>query len=274
MKRTLFLVLAATTAAATLLAQAPAPAVRVPPVPLTPEQKAILAADFALPADQPSVKIDSATTYAGKPNPNFGNPQERFLSLHETFLKRRKQPMDALFIGDSITEAWQTVGAAVWKPAFADSCNAANFGISGDRTQHVLWRIRNGELDGITPKAVVLLIGTNNTAHNTPPEIAAGVAKIVEQIHAKIPTTKVLLVNLLPRSPRPTDVRRRTAMQTNELLAKLHNGKDVIFLKAWDQFLDENGTLSPAVMPDALHPGEKGYEILAGIIKSALAKIH
>ncbi len=239
----------------------------------TPEQQAVINVDLAIPADRPAIKMGNYTMLKGQPNPKFGNPQERFLSRHEAFLDRRKQPMDVLFIGDSITEAWQTTGAKVWKAGFADRYNVANFGISGDRTQHVLWRIENGELDGCSPKVVVLLIGTNNSAHNTPEEVAAGVTKIVGQIKTRIPSANVVLLNLLPRAANPSDPRRELVKQTNEIIAKLDNGKDVFFLELWNQFLDDKGMLQIGLMPDGLHPSEAGYEIMAKIIQRKLAEL-
>lgn len=237
-------------------------------VPPTPEQKMVLDKDSAIPVDQAAVKIENKTT-----SPNFGKPQESFMSKHQAFLERRSQPMDILFIGDSITAGWESKGAAVWKKYFADPYNAADFGISGDRVQHVIWRIENGELDGVKPKAVIVMIGTNNSAHNTPEEIAAGVAKIVGMIHDKIPGTKVILLNLLPRSEKPGDSRRKIMLQTNEILATMDNGKDTVFLRLWDPFLDANGILRADLMPDFLHPNEAGYQIMADAIQAKLATL-
>jgi lysophospholipase L1-like esterase len=190
-----------------------------------------------------------------------GPRAEQFLQKHNEFLARTKQPVDLLFLGDSITAGWATQGKDVWAQRYAD-LNAANFGIGGDMTQHVLWRIHNGELENIKPKVVVLMIGTNNTARDASEEIAAGVTKIVEDIRSKLPESKVLLLAVFPRS-------RGNAEQTvkigeiNTIIAKLDDGKMIRFLDIGGKFLDANGTLPKEVMPDGLHPNKKGYEIWA-----------
>src|SRR3954466_15384342 len=128
--------------------------------------------------------------------PKTGNA--RFFELHEKFLARGKSgPIGVVFLGDSITEGW---GKAphIWEHYFG-KYQPANFGIGGDQTQHVIWRIENGELDGISPKAVVLMIGTNNSASHTGEQIADAIKKTVGLIRAKIPGTKVLLLAILPR---------------------------------------------------------------------------
>ena len=109
---------------------------------------------------------------------------------HEGFVAiAKKGDVDVLFLGDSITEGWEGGGKEVWKKDFRP-LKAANFGIGGDRTQHVLWRMQNGELEGIKPKAAVLMIGTNNPGSNTAEEIADGIEAIVAELRKKRPTPK------------------------------------------------------------------------------------
>ena len=111
----------------------------------TPEQKAIIAANAAVPCDQPAVKIDAEFKNRGTLNPNFAKPDSRFMSKHQEFLARGKQgPIGILFLGDSITENWNKSGENLWKN-YVEKYHVANFGIGGDRTQHVLWRIQNGD---------------------------------------------------------------------------------------------------------------------------------
>lgn len=210
---------------------------------------------------------------------------EKWVARHERFLAEGKQGNIAvLFLGDSITDFWRTNnpakgGKPVWDRYFAP-LGAANFGISGDRTQHVLWRIGHGELDGIQPKVVVLLIGTNNigmerdkvTLRNTPEEALEGVTAVVGAIRAKLPDTKILLLGIFPRNEKD-DPRRQAIAGINASLAKLHDGKSVFFLDIGPKFLGEDGTLSTEVMPDLLHPGEKGYEIWAEAIKEPLVQL-
>src|SRR5437762_12515461 len=140
---------------------------------------------------------------AAHPDPTVPVPKAndaRFMKLHESFLKRRAEgPIGLLFLGDSITMLW-TKAPDVWNKYYG-KFQPANFGIGGDHTEHVLWRIENGELDGISPKVVVLMIGTNNTATNTADEIADGDEKLVEEIRAKLADTKSVLLGIFPHGP-------------------------------------------------------------------------
>jgi beta-glucosidase len=194
-----------------------------------------------------------------------------FLRKHEAFLQRGKAgPIGVLFLGDSITEGW-TKAPAVWSEYYG-RFEPANFGIGGDQTQHVIWRIENGELDGIHPRLVVLMLGTNNSADHTGEQIADADTKIVRLIRAKLPETKVLLLAIFPRGPRKnaqgviTDdgVRRMAAIhEANVRLAGLDDGKEVRFLDIGPKFLGPDGAIPNDVMPDQLHPNAAGYKIWA-----------
>ena len=121
--------------------------------------------------------------------------QDRHKSMNE---RVKKGNVDLLMIGDSITHGWEGGGKEVWKKYY-EKRNAVNLGIGGDQTQHVLWRLENGNIDGIQPKLAVLMIGTNNVGCGNPKEIAAGVQAIVEKLRAKLPQTKVLVLAIFPR---------------------------------------------------------------------------
>jgi lysophospholipase L1-like esterase len=170
-------------------------------------------------------------------------------------------------------------GKAVWDREFAP-LKAANFGIGGDRTQHVLWRLRNGETDGYQPKAVVLMIGTNNTGferdgktpRNTPPEIIEGVTAVVSELRAKFLEAKILLLAIFPRGEKDSPQRLQVA-EVNRALVKLHDGQHVFFLDINDRFLDADGNIPKDVMPDLLHPNAKGYGIWAEAIREPLKKL-
>ena len=185
----------------------------------------------------------------------------RFMELHNQFLERGKQPATVLFIGDSITERWQKDGATVW-PHY-DKYQAADFGIGGDRTQHVLWRIANGELDTIKPKVTVLMIGTNNLRYGEPDKISEAIEIIVKQIREKT-GSKVLLLGIFPRGADPAkdDVKmfRGKIAKVNERIAKLDDGQNIKYLDIGSAFLEKDGTISKSVMKDALHPTEEGYK--------------
>jgi len=187
-----------------------------------------------------------------------------WLARHEGFVREaQKGGIDILFMGDSITDGWRNRGLTVWSQYYAPR-HAANFGIGGDRTEHVLWRLENGELDGIKPKVIVLMIGTNNTGkdRNSVPEIIAGVQAVVGELRAKLPDSKVLLLGIFPRSALG-DLQRAQVALVNTVIAKLDDGKMVKYLDIGPKFLEADGTLPRSIMPDLLHPNRQGYEIWA-----------
>ncbi len=196
--------------------------------------------------------------------------------VHEKYLERAKQGgIDLLFLGDSITAGWNGKDKEgqgprqVWD-RYYEPRKAANFGIGGDRTQHVLWRLENGEVDGIKPRVVVLMIGTNNIHANTPAEIADGITAVVKTLREKLPETKVLLLAVFPRGEDPGPVRERIK-DVNERIRKLDNGgKTVRYLDIGDRFLDADGTISREIMPDFLHLRRKGYALWADAIEPVL----
>jgi lysophospholipase L1-like esterase len=223
-----------------------------------------------------------AANTAIKPEPRDAN----WVKRHDGFVEIAKQGgVDVLFLGDSITDSWRRDDAAkggkkVWDANFAP-LRAANFGISGDRTQHVLWRLENGELEGIKPKLVVLMIGTNNTGferdnttpRNTPAETIEGVKAIVKTLRTKLPASKILLLGIFPRDEKPDHPQRAQIAEINAAIAKLHDGRNIRYLDIGQKFLSPDGTLPREIMPDFLHPGEKGYEIWAAAIKQPVAEM-
>ncbi len=201
-----------------------------------------------------------------------------WLKRHEGFVSEaRKGGIDLLLLGYSITDAWRgPKQKGIWDEYFAP-LKAANFGISGDRTQHVLWRIMNGELEGIRPKVVMLMIGTNNIGQKNPEPPASavsGIKAIVKEIHSRCPGTKVLLLGVFPRGERPDNPLRAQINEINKEIAALDDGgKTVKFLDIGDKFLQPDGTISRDVMPDFLHLTEKGYKIWADAVKQPLAAL-
>jgi lysophospholipase L1-like esterase len=208
-----------------------------------------------------------------------------WLKRHEGFVaEAARGGVDVLFLGDSITDGWRRPGPnggkAVWDREFAP-LRAANFGIGGDRTQHVLWRIEHGTLEGIRPRVVVLMIGTNNTGferdgttpRTTPAETVAGVQAIVGQLRRRLPEARVLLLAVFPRGERPDHPQRLQVNAINRGLAPLADGRHVTFLDLNATFLAADGTLPAAVMPDFLHPREEGYTRWAAALKEPLAAL-
>jgi lysophospholipase L1-like esterase len=212
-------------------------------------------------------KKNSAIVPAPRPD------SKGWMDRHEAMNARVKQGnVDLIFIGDSITHGWEGTGKTVWQKFYANR-NAANLGISGDSTQHVLWRLDNGNIDGISPKLAVVMIGTNNASGNTPEQIVAGIKAIVERLRTKLPETKVLLLAIFPRGPNNDDPRRQAVMKVNELLPQLADGRMVYYLDLGPMFVAADGTLTKEIMPDLLHPSRKGYEIWAEAIETRVATL-
>lgn len=174
------------------------------------------------------------------------------------FNERIKQGnADLLFIGDSITQGWEGAGKEVWAQFYGDR-NAVNLGIGGDRTEHVLWRLDNGNIDGISPKLAVIMIGTNNAGDNSAEEIGDGITAIVQKLRAKLPDMKILLLAIFPRGEKPDATREKIAA-ASAIGAKTADGKNVFFLDIGSEFLEDDGTLTKEVMPDLLHLSPMAY---------------
>jgi lysophospholipase L1-like esterase len=205
-----------------------------------------------------------------------------WIARHEGFVaEAHRGGIELLFLGDSITDNWRAAnpekgGKTVWDREYA-ALKAANFGIGGDRTQHVLWRLRNGEADGYQPKVVVLMIGTNNTGlerdgktpRNATPEVIEGVTAVVSELRIRFPESKILFLAIFPRGEKAAPQRAQVA-EVNRAIARLHDGKHVFFLNIGARFLDADGNIPHDVMPDLLHPSEKGYQIWADAIREPL----
>jgi lysophospholipase L1-like esterase len=194
----------------------------------------------------------------------------------ENVATARQGGVDILFLGDSITDGWHwdTGGRQIWEKTFAPR-HAANFGIGYDRIQNVLWRVENGELDGIDPKVVVLLIGTNNNGNeddgrprNTTPEIIAGISNLVRRIEVHLPRAKIIVFGIFPRSEKNDPVREQVKA-VNAGISKFADAK-IKFLDIGDKFLAADGTLSRELFPDLLHPNQKGYQIWTDALLPAL----
>lgn len=200
-------------------------------------------------------------------------PDQWWMQRHQSMNERVKQGnVDLIFIGDSITHGWEGGGKDVWA-AYYGHRNAVNLGIGGDRTQHVLWRLENGNVDGISPKLAVVMIGTNNAASNQPEETAEGIKAIVEKLRSKLPQTKILLLAIFPRGESAEDPLRQKNERVNELIAKLDDGQWVRFVNINSCFLDMEGRLPKDIMPDLLHPNGRGYAIWAAAIEPYVAEV-
>jgi lysophospholipase L1-like esterase len=194
---------------------------------------------------------------------------------HEGFVEIAKQGnIDLLLHGDSITDWWVQGDASktVFDKYFG-SLRTANFAVAGDTTQGVLWGLKNGEGQGYQPKAVMLMIGTNNSGANTAPEIAEGIGAIVLELRKDFPDAKILLLAIFPRST-PGDPVRDKLAEVNRIIARLDDQRHVFFMDIGAKFLDEKGVFLPdSFRPDNLHPQAKGYEIWGDAVSQKLAQL-
>jgi lysophospholipase L1-like esterase len=196
------------------------------------------------------------------PRANTGGWSE----IHNRYVDRANRGnVDLLFIGDSITEGWHK---EIWNRYYGPR-NAANFGIGGDKTQQILWRVQNGELDGIRPKVVVVMVGTNNLTVNTVDEIVLGIRTIVQETRRHLPKTRILLLGIFPRGPTPDPVREKLEA-VNARIARLDDGSHVTYLDIGRVFVNDDGTISREIMPDFIHLSRRGYELYADAIEPTL----
>jgi lysophospholipase L1-like esterase len=212
-------------------------------------------------------RLNTAATYT--------QTVQRMGPRHEGFVETAKAGnIDLLLHGDSITDWWvqNDDNKAVFEKYFGD-IRTANFAIAGDTTQGVLWGLHNGEGQGVQPKAVMLMIGTNNTAANTAPEIAEGIGAVVLEMRQDFPDAKILLLAVFPRG-RPGDPVRDKIEEINKVIARLDDQQHVFYMNIGPKFLDERGDFLPdAFRPDLLHPLAKGYEIWGEAVRPTLLEL-
>jgi lysophospholipase L1-like esterase len=227
--------------------------------------------------------LEPASHIATTPVPRDGGWMKR----HESFNEISKQGQaELVFLGDSITQGWEGAGKAAWEKYFAP-LKAANFGIGGDRTEHVLWRLDHGNYDGLKPKLTVLMIGTNNTGHVgraqkenggtiyqcSAQQTADGIKTIIQKLREKQPQMKILLLAIFPRGETATDPYRVQNEETNTLIKSLADDKHVHFANIGPVFLQPDGTLPKDIMPDLLHLNATGYEKWAATIEAKVKSL-
>ena len=214
----------------------------------------------------PAAALARCTT----PVPRDGKARERFLELNRR-VREAGHKAQVVFIGDSITQGWEDAGKELWAKYY-EHRHALNLGISSDHTQHVLWRLENGNLEGLDPKVAVVLIGVNNVPDdgNSPGDILAGIKAVVGQIREKLPRTKVLLLGIFPFHE-DFSPQRGKALQVNQALHGLEDGKWIHFLDFGHRFLEPDGKIAKDTMRDFLHPSARGYRIWAEAMEPKLA---
>jgi lysophospholipase L1-like esterase len=194
--------------------------------------------------------------------------------LHYKILNQiATRDVDLIFVGDSITHGFDRAGKEMWGKYYARR-NAVNMGISGDRTQHVLWRLRHGEIDGIDPKLAILMIGSNNSHgdDHTAEEIADGIKAICAEMRTKMPETKILILAIFPLGEKPSPVREKSD-KASLLASEIADNDMIHYLNINQKFLTPAGVLSKDIMPDFCHPNEKGYKIWAEAIEPKIAEL-
>jgi lysophospholipase L1-like esterase len=205
----------------------------------------------------------------------YTQTQQRMGPRHMGFVETAsKGNIDLLFHGDSITD-WRVQGDAnkAMFDKYFGNVRTANFAVAGDTTQGVLWGLKNGEGQGFQPKAVMLMIGTNNSGTFSAPEIAEGVGAVVLEMRNDFPDAKILLLAIFPRSI-PGDLVRDKIAEVNKIISRLDDQRHVFYMDIGAKFLDEKGYFLPdAFRGDNLHPQAKGYDIWGTAVKDKLAEL-
>jgi lysophospholipase L1-like esterase len=201
-----------------------------------------------------------------------GKAHERFLKLNQR-VKESQGQAELVFLGDSITEGWEYGGKTLWAKYYAPR-HALNLGIGSDHTQHVLWRLDHGNLEGLHPKVAVVLIGVNNIpdTNNTPGMVLEGVTAVVQKLREKLPETKVLLLGIFPFRE-DFCAQRAKALEVNQALHKLEDGNSVFFLDLGHLFIQPDGRIAKRIMADFLHPSAEGYRLWAEGMEPTLARL-
>lgn len=222
--------------------------------------------------------ISNAQTASGAASTPTPRSDANSLKAHEELVQKAKTGrIDLYFLGDSITRRWGTSDAK-WKANLENwnenffGWNAGNFGWGADKTQNILWRITHSELDGVNPKVIVLLAGTNNLPDpDSPEQISEGIKTITQECQKRAPTAKIILTGILPRNDQMTLLPKIEA--TNSLLKRIADGKKIIYLDIARGLADEEGKLYEGMTIDGLHLSVRGYQVWAEALKPILTKI-
>lgn len=193
---------------------------------------------------------------------------------HDKLEEPGRESARLVFLGNSITQGWESEGQEVWEQYYADR-DAINLGFSGDRTENVLWRLQKGHVDGLDPELVVLMIGTNNTGHRQdPPEsVDLGIGMILDELKSRLQDTRILLLAIFPRGNERDNEMRRLNRLINERIAGYSDHDRVYFMDINSVFLDDDGRLTEEIMPDYLHPNEQGYRLWAEAMEPMIQQL-
>lgn len=227
---------------------------------------------------KPTAKMESRSSQKGRGDGPFGDYwwANRFLTTHQQVQALRGKTVDLVLVGDSIMHFWEWKHPASWAKLTANR-SVLNLGFGGDRTEHVLWRLEHGSLDGFTAKNIVLMIGTNNNTAKTtdPANVAKGIEKIVSVIRAKQPDARLILHPIFPRGVSAASAKHASAKArndvTNALIADFarKDGK-IVWIDFNAQLVDASGWVPSEIMADQIHPTDKGYDIWMAALLPAL----
>jgi lysophospholipase L1-like esterase len=222
---------------------------------------------------------DNRLSSASHPQPRTDSSS---LLAHQQLVQKAKQGgIDVYFVGDSITRRWGAADPQYlallenWKTNFF-GWNAANFGWGGDRIENILWRLENGELDGVDPKVIVIQAGINNVGSDPGgPEkvkdITQGLSALLGVCQAKAPAATVIMTAIFPRNDHMAVI--PTINQINRNISRMADGKKVRYLNINDLLADKDGKLFPGMIgPDQLHPALKAYQVWADALKPILTE--
>jgi lysophospholipase L1-like esterase len=223
-----------------------------------------------------------AQTIAPADQPVSRTDQNSLIAHTQLLEKAKKGTIDVYFEGDSIARRWGATDypelLANWKQNFF-GWNAADFGWGADTTQNILWRLNNGELDGVSPKVIVLLAGTNNVGRQPPPdgneaivaEITRGLKAILDTMRAKAPKATIVVMGIFPRNDNIAVM--PTINKINENLSRFADGKTVRYLNINSKLANRDDVLFDGMMGDKLHPTTKGYQVWADALKPLFTEL-
>jgi len=202
------------------------------------------------------------------------NDADWWQQRHESIVTADKSKAKILFIGDSITHNWEKepYGKAIWQQYFGNGYGF-NLGFDSDKTQNVLWRLENGELNGASPDFIVLMIGTNNAKDYSAEQISEGVVAIVDLLRSSLPNAKILLYRIFPRGKK-TDPLRKTINKASDIFSRKADNKNIFYLDINQYFEDILGNVPPDIMPDGLHPSTTGYVIWANTLTQKMSELN
>jgi lysophospholipase L1-like esterase len=224
-----------------------------------------------------SVPSGIAQTVYQPPAPPPANPaafpaprDDWYISVQDKFNRFSGKPADIVFDGDSTTNCWETTGKATWIARYA--ARSADFGIESARIENLLWRLSKGQVTGIDPKVVVLMIGTNNVGRNSADQITEGIKAAIAAYETLCPTAHIILMAVFPRGSTPDYGNRLELAAVNKQIAALDDGQHVSFVDIGPKLMEKNGAITQEMMPDAVHPTAKGYVIWADAIQPLIDK--